>query len=131
MARRFLCALALALLAPSAHAAPFRPDPAAFAAYANATFRQQGRPLVVKNLGTCRREGPDGAGYRCLSGELLEDVPLQQGRNFCRLEAIWWVPFSRTLQLRRGPCQFRSDSRRLIDQGQKLLRQGLEQLENR
>ncbi|MFM8967391.1 MAG: hypothetical protein ACKOGI_05495, partial [Vulcanococcus sp.] len=69
-------------------------------------------------------------GYRCLSGELLEDQPAKQGRNFCKLDAIWYVPFSKTVQLRPGPCQFRSDKQRLMNEGQQLLRQGLEQLEN-
>jgi len=29
-----------------------------------------------------------------------------------------------------SPCQFRSDKQRLMNEGQQLLRQGLEQLEN-
>jgi hypothetical protein len=130
MIRSCAAALALALLAAAAQAAPFSFDPVSFAGFANATFKKQGRPLFVKNLGTCLREGKDRSGYRCLSGELLEDLPARQGRNFCTLEAIWFVPSSRTVQLRSGACQFRSDRQRMIDQGQQLLRQGLEQLEN-
>jgi hypothetical protein len=130
MIRSCAAALALALLAAAAQAAPFSFDPVSFAGFANATFKKQGRPLFVKNLGTCLREGKDRSGYRCLSGELLEDLPARQGRNFCTLEAIWYVPSSRTVQLRSGACQFRSDRQRMIDQGQQLLRQGLEQLEN-
>jgi hypothetical protein len=130
MIRSSAAALALSLCAAAAQAAPFSFDPVSFAGFANATFRKQGRPLFVKNLGTCLREGQDRSGYRCLSGELLEDLPARQGRNFCKLEAIWYVPRSRTVQLRSGACQFRSDRQRVIDQGQQLLRQGLEQLEN-
>jgi len=130
MIRSSAAALVLSLWAAAAQAAPFSFDPVSFAGFANATFRKQGRPLFVKNLGTCLREGQDRSGYRCLSGELLEDLPARQGRNFCKLEAIWYVPRSRTVQLRSGACQFRSDRQRMIDQGQQLLRQGLEKLEN-
>jgi len=114
----------------AAKAAPFSYDPVSFAGYANQRFKAQGKPIVVKGLGTCLREGKDRAGYRCLSGELLEDQPAKQGRNFCKLSAIWYVPFSQTVQVRPGPCQFRSDKQRLVNEGQQLLRQGLEQLEN-
>lgn len=130
MIRPCAAALALTLLAAAAGAAPFSFDPVSFAGFANATFKRQGRPLFVKDLGTCLREGRDRGGYRCLSGELLEDLPARQGRSFCRLEAIWYEPRSRTVQFRSGVCQFRSDRQRMIDQGQQLLRQGLEQLEN-
>jgi hypothetical protein len=117
-------------LAAPALAGPFSYDPVSFAGYANATFKREQRDLFVRGLGTCLREGPKRDGYRCLSGELLQGMPGQQGRNFCRLDAIWYVPFSRTVQFRTASCQFRSDQQRLIDQGQKLLRQGLDQLEN-
>ena len=116
--------------AGEALAGPFSFDPVSFAGFANQTFRQADRPLFVRNLGNCLREGKDRAGYRCFSGELLEDLPARQGRNFCRLAAIWYVPFSKTVQFRTAGCQFRSDRQRLLDQGQQLLRQGLETLEN-
>jgi len=120
-----------AALAPArVHAAPFSYDPVSFAGYANAVFKRDQRDLFVKNLGTCLREGVKKEGYRCLSGEVLEGVPGRSGRNFCKLDALWYVPFSRTVQVRTGSCQFRSDQQRLIDQGQKLLRQGLDSLEN-
>ena len=124
-----LCAAA-ALLAMPAQAGPFSFDPVSFAGYANAVFKRDNRDLFVKNLGTCLREGSKKDGYRCLSGELLEGVPGRDGRNFCKLDAIWYVPFSRTVQFRTASCQFRSDQQRLIEQGQKLLRQGLDTLEN-
>lgn len=123
--------LMLSLAGTAAQAAPFSYDPVSFAGFANQTFRRQGRPLFVRNLGLCRREGSNRSSYRCLSGELLEDQPARKGRNFCKLSAIWYVPFSRTVQVRTSSCQFRSDSQRMIDQGQKLLREGLEQLENK
>ncbi len=111
-------------------AAPFSFDPVSFAGFANETFKQQGRGVFVRNLGSCRREGKDRAGYRCLSGELMQDVPARKGREFCRLDAIWYVPFSRTVQFRTATCVFKSDQQRMIESGQRLLRQGLEQLEN-
>lgn len=121
---------AACLLVVPAQAGPFSYDPVSFAGYANAVFKRDNRDLFVKNLGTCLREGASKEGYRCLSGELLEGVPARNGRQFCRLDAIWYVPFSRTVQYRTASCQFRSDQQRLIDQGQKLLRQGLDTLEN-
>ena len=124
------CGTAALLLATPAQAGPFSPDPVSFAGYANAVFKRDNRDLFVKNLGTCLREGAKKEGYRCLSGELLEGVPSRNGRNFCKLDAIWYVPFSRTVQVRTASCQFRSDQQRLIEQGQKLLRQGLDTLEN-
>jgi len=130
MLRAWPAALALSLIGAAAQAAPFSYDPVSFAGFANATFKREGKPLFVKNLGTCLREGKEKAGYRCLSGELLEDQPAKQGRNFCKLDAIWYVPFSKTVQLRPGACTFRSDRDRMVEQGQQLLRQGLEQLEN-
>lgn len=130
----WLSALALTVfgsaIGSAAHAAPFSFNPVSFAGFANQTFKNNGKPLFVKNLGNCMREGKDKAGYRCFSGELLEDLPAKKGRNFCKLDAIWYVPFSKTVQVRTSSCQFRSDQQRAIDQGQKLLRQGLEQLEN-
>jgi len=128
--RVWLSALVLSVWSGAAQAAPFSFNPVSFAGFANQAFKQDGRPLFVKNLGNCMREGKNKAGYRCFSGELLEDVPAKQGRNFCKLGAIWYVPFSQTVQVRPGPCQFRSDKQRLMNEGQQLLRQGLEQLEN-
>ena len=126
-----LLALSAAVIGGGAAiAGPFSPDPVSFAGYANAAFKRDQKDLFVKNLGTCLREGRNREGYRCLSGELLQGVPGKQGRNFCKLDAIWYVPFSRTVQFRTASCQFRSDQQRLIDQGQKLLRQGLDTLEN-
>ena len=130
MRRFWLSALALSVLSGAAQAAPFRFNPVSFAGFANQTFKNDGRPLFVRNLGNCMREGKNKAGYRCFSGELMEDVPAKKGRNFCKLDAIWYVPFSKTVQYRTASCQFRTDQQRAIDQGQKLLRQGLEQLEN-
>ena len=130
MRRICFCALALAVGAAAVQAAPFSFDAVSFAGFANQTFRKAGRPLFVRNLGTCLREGPEKEGFRCFSGELLEDLPARRGRNFCRLKVIWYVPFSRTVQFRLGTCQFRSDRQRLLDKGEQLLRQGLEQLEN-
>ena len=128
--RLALAVLVLAGCVGAAQAAPFSYDPVSFAGYANQRFKAQGKPIVVKGLGTCLREGADRAGYRCLSGELLEDVPARKGRQFCRLSAIWYVPFSKTVQTRVAGCQFKSDPQRVLEQGQQLLRQGLEQLEN-
>jgi hypothetical protein len=122
--------MAAVVLPAAALAGPFSFDPVSFAGYANAAFRRDNRDQFVKNLGTCLREGPQREGYRCLSGELLRAVPGRQGREFCKLAAIWYVPFSRTVQIRTANCQFRSDQQRLIDQGQRLLRQGLDSLEN-
>ncbi len=123
-------ALALTVFGSAAQAAPFSFNPVSFAGFANQTFKNDGKPLFVRNLGNCMREGKNKAGYRCFKGELLEDLPAKKGRNFCKLDAIWYVPFSKTVQVRTASCQFRTDQQRAIDQGQKLLRQGLEQLEN-
>ena len=128
--RVWLSALVLSVWSGAAQAAPFSFNPVSFAGFANQTFKQDGRPLFVKNLGNCMREGKKKAGYRCFSGELLEDVSAKQGRNFCKLDAIWYVPFSKTVQYRTAGCQFRNDRQRMLDQGQQLLRQGLEKLEN-
>lgn len=129
-AYRLAALITAALLPTAALAAPFSFDPVSFAGYANAAFRRDNRELFVKDLGTCLREGANREGYRCLSGELLRNLPGKQGREFCKLDAIWYVPFSRTVQVRTASCQFRSDQQRLIDQGQRLLRQGLDSLEN-
>jgi len=122
--------LLLSVLTGVAQAAPFSYDPVSFAGFANQTFKKKGEPIVVRNLGTCLREGKDRTGFRCLSGELLQDMPQKKGRNFCKLDALWYVPFSRTVQFRTASCQFNSDQQRLIEGGQLLLRKGLEQLEN-
>lgn len=122
--------LGLAVLAGVAQAAPFRFNPVSFAGFANQTFKTKGEAVFVRNLGTCLREGKDRAGFRCLSGELLQDMPKRKGRNFCKLDAIWYVPFSKTVQVRTAKCQFKSDQQRVIEGGQLLLRKGLEQLEN-
>jgi hypothetical protein len=114
----------------AAQAAPFSYDPVSFAGYANQVFKTKGERLFVRNLGTCLREGKDRTGYRCLSGELLQDLPAKRGRNFCRVDAIWYVPLSKTVQVRTVACQFKADQQRMIEAGQQLLRQGLEQLEN-
>ena len=130
MRHLWLSALALAAWSGAAQAAPFSFNPVSFAGFANQTFKNDGRPLFVRNLSDCMREGKNKAGYRCFSGELMEDMAAKQGRNFCKLDAIWYVPFSKTEQVRTASCQFRTDQQRAIDQGRKLLRQGLEQLEN-
>ncbi len=122
--------LLLSVLTGVAQAAPFSYDPVSFAGFANQTFKKKGEPIFVRNLGTCLREGKDRTGFRCLSGELLEDVPQKKGRNFCKLDAIWYVPFSRTVQHRTASCQFKGDQQRMIEGGKLLLRKGLEQLEN-
>ena len=122
--------LLLAALVGSAHAAPFSYDPVSFAGYANQVFKRNGEGIFVRNLGTCLREGKERTGYRCLSGELLQDQPAKKGRNFCKLDALWYVPLSKTVQFRTASCQFKPDQQRLIEGGQQLLRKGLEQLEN-
>ena len=109
-------------------AAPFSPNPVSFAGYANESYRLQGKDVFFKNLGPCVQEGQGG--YRCLGGEALVGVPQQNGRNFCKLGAVWYVPFSRTVQYRTTSCTFHSDKQRLLDQGQELLRNGLNTLEN-
>ena len=130
MPRSLQSLLLLLALSGAAQAAPFSYDPVSFAGYANQIFRTKGAGIFVRNLGTCLREGKDRAGYRCLSGELLQDLPAKQGRNFCKLDALWYVPRSRTVQYRTASCVFKSDQQRLLDGGQQLLRKGLEQLEN-
>ena len=130
MFRRFHPLLLLAALAGSAQAAPFSYDPVSFAGYANQVFKRNGEGIFVRNLGTCLREGKERTGYRCLSGELLQDQPAKKGRNFCKLDALWYVPMSKTIQYRTASCQFKADQQRLIEGGQQLLRKGLEQLEN-
>ena len=123
--------LVLAVLSASAaSAAPFSYDPVSFAGYANQIFKGKGEGVFVRNLGTCLREGADRKGYRCLSGELLQDVPAKKGRNFCKLSALWYVPRSKSVQYRIASCQFKGYQQRMIESGQNLLRQGLEQLEN-
>ena len=122
--------IGLGLMASPGLAAPFSYDPVSFAGYANAVFKRDQKDVFVRNLGTCLREGSKREGYRCLSGELLQADPGRQGRNFCKLDALWYVPFSRTIQYRTASCVFRNDQQRLIEQGQRLLRQGLNTLEN-
>jgi hypothetical protein len=111
-------------------AAPFSYDPVSFAGYANQVFKNKGEPIFVRNLSSCLREGKERTGYRCLGGELLQDLPAQKGRNFCKLDALWYVPRSKTVQFRSGSCVFKADQQRMIEGGQQLLRKGLEQLEN-
>ena len=84
--------------------------------------------MFFKNLNPCVKEGQGG--YRCLGGEALVGVPQQNGRNFCKVGAVWYVPFSRTVQYRTTTCSFRSDKQRVLDQSQELLRKGLNTLEN-
>ena len=125
--------LALATLASTAAclpalAAPFSYNPVSFAGFANETYRLQGKDVFFKNLGPCVKEGHGG--YRCLGGEALIGVPQQNGRNFCKVGAVWYVPFSRTVQYRTTTCSFRSDKQRVLDQSQELLRKGLDTLEN-
>ncbi len=122
--------LLLAALSGVAHAAPFTYDPVSFAGYANQIFKNKGQSIFVRNLGTCLREGKDRSGYRCLSGELLQDLPAAKGRNFCKLDALWYVPMSKTVQYRTASCQFKGDQQRILEGGQQILRKGLEQLEN-
>ena len=128
--RRFHPLLLMAVLAGSAQAAPFSYGPVSFAGYVNQIFKGKGEGIFVRNLGTCLREGKDRTGYRCLSGELLQDQPDRRGRNFCKLDALWYVPMSKTVQYRIASCQFKPDQQRMIEGGQQLLRKGLEQLEN-
>jgi len=128
--RRLGCLLLLSLASSPAVAAPFSYDPVSFAGYANQVFKNKGEPIFVRNLSTCLREGKERTGYRCLGGELLQDLPAQKGRNFCKLEALWYVPRSKTVQYRSGSCVFKADQQRMIEGGQQLLRKGLEQLEN-
>ena len=130
MSCRLPVLLILGLLVGRAEAAPFRYDPVSFAGFANQTFKNQGEAVFVRKLGTCLREGKDRMGYRCLTGELLQDLPAKKGRNFCKLDAIWYVPFSKTVQYRMASCQFKGDQQRLIEGGQQWLREGLNQLEN-
>jgi hypothetical protein len=118
--------LILGLLAGRADAAPFSYDPVSFAGFANQTFKMQGEAVFARHLGTCLREGKDRTGYRCLSGELLQDLPAKQGRNFCTLDAIWYVPFSKTVQYRTASCQFKGDRQRLMEGDQQLETYGKE-----
>jgi hypothetical protein len=122
--------LILGLLTARAQAAPFSYDPVSFAGFANQTFKSQGETIFVRKLGTCLREGKESTGYRCLSGELLQDLPAKKGRNFCKLDAVWYVPFSKTVQYRTASCQFKGDQQRLMESGQQWLREGLNRLEN-
>ncbi|MCP9774316.1 hypothetical protein [Cyanobium sp. WAJ14-Wanaka] len=115
-------------LGSPALAAPFSYNPVSFAGFANETYRLQGKDVFFKNLGPCVKEGQGG--YRCLGGEALVGVPAQNGRNFCKVGAVWYVPFSRTVQYRTTSCSFRSDKQRLLEQSQELLRRGLNTLEN-
>jgi len=128
--RRFHPLLLMAVLAGTAQAAPFSYDPVSFAGYVNQIFKGKGEGIFVRNLGTCLREGKDRTGYRCLSGGLLQDQPAKRGRNFCKLDALWYVPMSKTVQYRIASCQFKPDQQRMLEGGQQLLRKGLEQLEN-
>ena len=128
--RRLGCLLSLSMACSPVLAAPFSYDPVSFAGYANQVFKNKGEPIFVRNLSTCMREGKERTGYRCLGGELLQDLPSQKGRNFCKLDALWYVPRSKTVQYRSGSCVFKADQQRMIEGGQQLLRKGLEQLEN-
>ncbi|MEB3331489.1 MAG: hypothetical protein VKI83_03220 [Synechococcaceae cyanobacterium] len=119
----------LALLVPPAQAAPFSYDPVSFNGYANAWMRGRGRPVVFRALTSCQREGK--AGYRCLEGEVLITERSRGGRSFCRLGSVNYQPLTGAVVYLTRSCAFRDDRTRVIDQAEKLLRKGLEELENR
>lgn len=114
---------------PPALAAPFSYDPVSFNGYANAWMRGRGRPVVFRGLSSCLREGK--AGYRCLEGEVLITEQAKGGRSFCRLGSVSYQPVTGAVVYRTRSCEFRDDRRRVLDQAEKLLRKGLEELENR
>ena len=118
------------VLSGAVQVSPFIFEPASFATFTNQTFILQGKGVFVNHLGTCRRHGEDAAGYRCLSGELLSNFPARKGREFRKLDTIWYVPFSKTVQFRSASCEFEGEQQRMIEGGHRLLHQGLEQLEN-
>lgn len=122
---------ALAVLSPAlpALAAPFSYDPVSFNGYANAWMRGRGRPVVFRALSSCQREGKGG--YRCLEGEVLITERARGGRSFCRLGSVNYQPLTGAVVYRTRSCEFRDDRTRVIDQAEKLLRRGLEELENR
>jgi hypothetical protein len=120
--------MALVLSGVPSRAAPFREDPVSFTSYANSRQKALGKDEVFRNLALCRRDG--ASGYRCLEGEVLRRGPDKAGREFCSLRSVGYHPATRSITYVVKSCTFKSDKQRIIDQSEKLLRKGLDALEN-
>ena len=103
--RAFIGSCALLLCALAGQAAPFKPNPASFASWLNATDKREGGKAVVHDLAKCSHDyytlepvifpngtvaGPSGnyEKYECDIGYVTETSPL--GKQRCRLSRIWW-----------------------------------------
>lgn len=108
LARAFTGSLSLALFALAGQAAPFKPTPASFASWYNATQKQNrkvfaqdivGKPFV-QDLAECSHTyytlepildvvtGGDYENYSCNFGYVTITNPM--GKAMCELSKIWW-----------------------------------------
>lgn len=120
--------LAKLLLSDPAMAAPFSYDPVSFTSFANSRMKAQGKDVVFRNLALCRRDG--SSGYRCLEGEVLRREASKPGRELCRLRSVGYHPATRSINYLTQNCVRKTDQQRLREQSEKLLRKGLDALEN-
>lgn len=101
--RAFIGSCALLLCALAGQAAPFKPNPASFASWFNATDKREGGKSVVHDLAKCNHSyyviepktyapgisvGGSYENYSCKIGYVTETSPL--GKLRCRLSEIWW-----------------------------------------
>ena len=99
-ARAFIGSLALLLSALAGQAAPFKPTPASFASWYNATLKSQGGKILIQDLANCSQKyyviepvpntaiGGAYESYSCNLGYVSEKSPM--GRLVCQLSKIWW-----------------------------------------
>lgn len=120
--------LAGLLLGARAMASPFSYDPVSFTSFANSRMKAQGKDVVFRNLALCRRDG--SSGYRCLEGDVLRREAGQPGREICRLRSVGYHPATRSINFLTQGCVQKTDQQRLKEQSEKLLRKGLDALEN-
>jgi hypothetical protein len=120
--------LAGLLLGVRAMAAPFSYDPVSFTSFANSRMKALGKDVVFRNLALCRRDG--ASGYRCLEGDVLRREAGQPGRELCRLRSVGYHPATRSINYLTKDCVRKTDQQRLREQSEKLLRKGLDALEN-
>ena len=101
LARAFIGSLSLALFAVAGLAAPFKPTPASFASWYNATQKRQDGKIFVQDLAECshryynlepnpavRVTGGSYESYSCDFGYATTTNPM--GKKVCKLAGIWW-----------------------------------------
>lgn len=112
LARAFTGSLSLALFALAGQAAPFKPTPASFASWYNATQKEAGLKVFVQDLAACKHSyltiepspnqppsiGGDWESYSCEFGYVTTTTPM--GKRICELADIWWEKNSTTGEIR-------------------------------